>query len=104
VQIANFNTNDMGEGLAVYLDVDATTYGNTLTNLAAQLVTAGYTNSATDPSGLRIIIPRIYLTTNNPSFFLWDFTDTTRGTTNATVNSLRFLNWPPTEGTIITIQ
>jgi hypothetical protein len=35
---------------------------------------------------------------------MWDFTDTSTGVTNATVNSLRFLNYPATPGTIITIQ
>jgi hypothetical protein len=75
--------------------------GNTLTNLAAQLVTAGYTNSAAETSGLRVVIPRVYLTTNNPSFFMWDFTDVSTGVTNATVNGLKFLNWPVPSGMLI---
>jgi hypothetical protein len=104
VTLANFNTNLMDEGLAVYLNLDATTYGNTLTNLVAQLITAGYTNSAAESSGLRAVIPKSYLTTNNPSYFVWDFTDVSTGVTNATVSSLRFLNWPATPGTVITIR
>jgi hypothetical protein len=104
VTLANFNTNLMDEGLAVYLNLDATTYGNTVTNLVAQLVRAGYTNSAAESSGLHVVIPKSYLTANNPGYFVWDFTDVSAGTTNATVSGLRFLNWPSTPGTIITIK
>jgi hypothetical protein len=96
----------MGNGLAVYLNVDAATYGNTVSSLVAQLVAIGYTNSAADSSGgynLRVVIPKTCLTTNNPSYFLWDFTDTSLGTTNATVSGVRVINWPVRAGTVFTI-
>jgi hypothetical protein len=106
VAVANLNTNRMNEGLAVYLDVDATNYNNTVTNLVAGLVTAGYTDSSEEASSdynLRVIIPKAYLS-NGSSDFIWDFTDTSTGTTNATVSGLRFVNWPVCTGTIFIFQ
>ena len=112
VTIANLNSNAMDNGLAVYLDVDTTNYNNTVTNLVAGLVAAGYTNSAADASGvydLRVVIPKSYLTANNPNYFVWDFTDTSgstngAGATNATVSGLRFVNWPVRAGMIFMVR
>jgi hypothetical protein len=92
VTVANLNPHLLGEGLAVELDVATAPYGNTVANLVAGLVTAGYTNSVAEAAGvydLRVVIPRAYLT-NSPGYFLWDFTDTSTGATNATVSGLRF--------------
>jgi hypothetical protein len=86
------------------LDVDTASYGNTVTNLVARMIAAGYTNSVAEsapPYDLRVVIPRAYLTTNNPSYFAWDFTDVSTGVTNATVSRVGFLNWPVRSGMLI---
>jgi hypothetical protein len=107
VTIANVNTNAFEQGLAVWLDVDAVTYGNTVSNLVDGLVAAGYTNSTVtteSPYNVIVVVPKGNVT-DGSYYFLWDFTDVTTGATNATVSRVLLTTWPPPpRGTMIAIR
>ena len=96
VTLANVDTNAFRQGLAVWMDLDTATFGQTAEILASNLVAAGYTNSTvTDvsPYDVLAVIPNAYVA-NGPGYFAWNFTDVTTGTTNATLGALKFTAWP----------
>jgi len=82
-----------------------------LSEIVDDLVDAGYTNSIAETSGiynLKVAIPAEYVVDSSDvatSYFAWDFTDTTSGTTNATVTAIEVQkeNLPPV-GTLIIVQ
>jgi T5SS/PEP-CTERM-associated repeat protein len=105
VTLANLDTSRMPEGLAIFMDVDTASYGNTDANLAAEMVAAGYEGSEDinePPYDVRVVIPKAYAT-DGSAYFAWDFTDVTTGATNATVSAVSFSTWPIL-GTVVSIR
>lgn len=108
VTLANVQTNRLIE---MIVRMALTPAGKSVSNLVADMVAAGYTNSAVEDSGLynvKLAIPAsnvVDKATRTPSYFIWDFTDPTTLATNATLTDIGFEYYlPPPLGTVITIR
>lgn len=108
VTVKNISTNKL---VNLVMRLAVTEKEKTLSELADDLVSAGYTNSVVETSGiynLKVVIPVDYVVDSaeaTTSYFAWDFTDTTTGTTNATVTAIEVLEDNlPVAGTLVIIN
>ena len=108
VTVANLSTNRL-TGLVIRMDVNE--QAKSVSNLVADMIAAGYTNSVVESFGdydLKLVIPPdcvVDKSVESPSIFAWDFTDPTTGVTNATVTAVSVeMEQSPAMGTLLMLQ